>query len=195
MAPRERSTVKLTAAVLVSALLVAAGALASINGQDDQPAASAPEFQPIKATLDQLEWISGAWAGDALGGYAEEHWTSPRGDAMVGMFRLTGGDNKHDVSEFIMIEQAGEHIVYRFRHFGSGHKPWEDADKPLVFDLVELEKNKAVFHSSVQGDPRRLTYTRNDDALSIHVQGDDEDGALNRGFVVSLKRTRLGGSE
>ena len=145
----------------------------------------------LKATVDQLSWISGAWAGKGLGGTVEEHWTKPAGGSMVGMFRLIGGDHKMTVCELLMIEQHGEHVVYNFRHFGPGHKPWEELDKPLVFDLIRLTPTEAVFESSLQTDPKRLTYTRKDDTLSVRVQGETE-GVLGEGFTLNMTRTKLG---
>ncbi len=145
----------------------------------------------IETTLQQIAWISGAWAGKGLGGTVEEHWTKASGDSMVGMFRLVGADDKLTVCELLMIEQRGKHVVYSFRHFGPGHKPREELDKPLVFDLIRLTPNEAVFESSVQTNPRRLTYTRKDDTLSIRVQG-ETDGVLGDGFTLNMKRTKLG---
>ena len=145
----------------------------------------------IKATLQQIAWISGAWAGEGLGGTVEEHWTKPAGGSMVGIFRLVGADHKMKVCELLMIEQHGEHVVYNFRHFGPGHKPWEELDKPLVFDLIRVTPTEAVFESSVQTDPKRLTYARTADKLSIHVQG-ETDGVLGEGFTLNMARTKLG---
>ncbi len=157
------------------------------NVKSTQADASAP----IEATLQQIAWISGAWDGKGLGGSVEEHWTKPAGDSMVGLFRLVGADDTLTVCELLMIEQRGKHVVYSFRHFGPGNKPWEEPDKPLTFDLIRLTSNEAVFESSVQNDPKRLTYTRKDDTLSIRVQG-ETDGVLGDGFTVNMKRTKPG---
>ena len=145
----------------------------------------------LEATVQQIAWISGAWAGKGLGGTVEEHWTKPGGDSLVGVFRLIGADDKMKVCELLMIEQRGKQVVYSFRHFGPGNKPWEELDKPLVFDLIRLTPNEAVFESSVQTDPKRLTYTRNGDTLAIRVQG-ETDGVLGDGFTLNMKRTKLG---
>lgn len=143
----------------------------------------------IEATLQQIAWISGAWAGEGLGGTVEEYWTKPGGGSLVGVFRLIGSDHKMKVCELLMIEERGKHVVYSFRHFGPGHKPWEELDKPLVFDLIRLTPNEAVFESSVQTNPKRLTYTRTGDKLAIRVQG-ETDGVLGDGFTVNMKRTK-----
>ncbi len=149
------------------------------------------ESAGIEATVQQIAWISGAWVGKGLGGTVEEHWTKPGGGSLVGVFRLIGADQKMKVCELLMIEQRGKHVVYSFRHFGPGHKPWEELDKPRTFDLIRLTSNEAVFESAVQTNPKRLTYTRDDDKLAIRVQG-ETDGVLGDGFTLNMKRTKLG---
>ncbi len=165
--------------------------LAAHDPPKDTKSAQKVASAGIEATVQQLAWISGAWAGKGLGGTVEEHWTKPAGDSMVGVFRLIGADQKMIVCELLLIEQRGKHVVYSFRHFGPGNKPWEELDKPLVFDLIRLTPNEAVFESSVQTDPKRLTYTRTGDKLAIRVQG-ETDGVLGDGFTLNMKRTKLG---
>ncbi len=150
----------------------------------------AEDAKPVKAALSDIAWMTGAWSGPGLGGQTEEHWTAAGGGSMLGMFRLVTKDDKATVFELLLIEQEGEHVKYRFRHFGPGHKPWEKPDKPLEFDLIEVTESKAVFHSSVQTDPKRITYSRvGDDELRIRVQG-EKDGKLGAGFELVLKRTK-----
>lgn len=147
--------------------------------------------KPVKANLSEIAWMAGTWSGPGLGGQTEEHWTAPAGGSMLGMFRLLNKDDKATVFELLLIEQEGEHVKYRFRHFGPGHKPWEKPDKPLEFDLIEVSESKAVFHSSVQTNPKRITYSRvGDEELRIRVQG-EKDGELGAGFELVLKRTTL----
>ena len=71
-ATRNRSRIRSLSAVFVTALsLVALQALAEAVNHDDPPSPdTARELSPINATLDQLAWMSGAWAGPGLGGGA-----------------------------------------------------------------------------------------------------------------------------
>ncbi len=147
------------------------------------------DAKPVKAKVSDIAWVAGTWSGPGLGGQTEEHWTAPAGGSMLGMFRLVNEDGKATVFELLLIEQEGEHVKYRFRHFGPGHKPWEKPDKPLEFDLIEVSESKALFESSVQTNPKRITYRRvGDDELRIRVQG-EKDGKLGTGFELVLKRT------
>ena len=172
--------------------LVAVGAVAAFGvitqGEPSKPKGMAP----VSATLQDLAWMTGSWAGTGLGGRVEEHWTSADGQSMVGMFRLVGEKDGFQVAELMIIEQMGTHITYRFRHFGPGHKAWEETDKPLVFDLIRVSAREAVFHSAVQERPIRLTYRLLDEKrLDVHVQS-AEKGELADGFHVVMSRTVLG---
>ena len=187
----QRRTSEWNAVTCVALSCVGLMLLAAHAPPKDAKSTEEVESAGIEATLQQIAWISGAWAGKGLGGTVEEHWTKPAGDSMVGLFRLVGADSKLTVCELLMIEQRDKHVVYSFRHFGPGNKPWEELDKPLVFDLIRLTPNEAVFESSVQLDPKRLTYTRTDDTLAIRVQG-ETDGVLGDGFTLNMKRTKLG---
>ena len=154
---------------------------------------SAPvdDAKPVKAKLSDMAWMAGTWSGPGLGGQTEEHWTAPGGGSMLGMFRLVNKDGKANVFELLLIEQEGEHVKYRFRHFGPGHKPWEKPDKPLEFDLIEVSESRALFESSVQTNPKRITYRRvGDDELRIRVQG-EKDGKLGTGRELVWKRAGL----
>ena len=187
----QRRTSRWNAVTCVSLSCVGLMLLAAYAPPKDTKSTQEIASAGIEATVQQLAWISGAWAGKGLGGTVEEHWTKPGGDSLVGAFRLIGADDKMKVCELLMIEQRGKQVVYSFRHFGPGNKPWEELDKPLVFDLIRLTPNEAVFESSVQTDPKRLTYTHTDDKLAIRVQG-ETDGVLGDGFTLNMKRTKLG---
>jgi hypothetical protein len=157
-------------------------------GAGDDPAT----VEGAGSSIDSLEWMTGSWHGEGLGGRVEEHWSTARGASMIGMFRLVSAKGKTGVTEFMMIEQEDAGVKYRFRHFGAGHRPWEP-DAPLEFDLVESSKGKAVFHSSVQAKPKRLTYRLGEDgALSITVQN-EEQGELAPGFTLQLERSEIKG--
>jgi hypothetical protein len=138
-------------------------------------------------SVGDLGWMAGSWYGEGLGGRVEEHWAAPDGGTLMGMFRLVGADDETKVTEFMLIEQEETGVKFRFRHYGSGHRPWE-SDAPLEFDLVETGERRAVFHSSVQTQPRRLTYQLDGEGkLSITVQN-EKDGTLEPGFTLRLSR-------
>lgn len=74
---------------------------------------------PVKATIDQLGWIAGAWTG-ALGERTiEQHWSAPRGGSIVAMYRSIQGD-RPTLYELLAIEQDGEGLVLRIKHFAPG---------------------------------------------------------------------------
>lgn len=147
--------------------------------------------KPVEARVTDLAWMAGSWSGNALGGQVEEHWSTPRADTIMGMFRLVNGEGRATVYELLLIEQDGEHIAMRFRHFGPGHKAWEPLDQPLSFKVVRIGENEVVFENQgQQNKPRRMTYRRAGDKLTAHVQG-IADGQLDEGFHVRFSQTRL----
>jgi len=182
----------LTAFLAMTALTVVPGPAVPSAEDVPQPPGSYPAA-PITADVADLAWMSGAWSGSGLGGSVEEHWTAPAGGSMLGMFRLVSSENKATVFALLLIEQHGEHVVYHFRHFGPGHKPWEPLDRPLVLDLVRLKDKEAVFESSVQSKPRRLAFRRDGDRLFIRAQS-ERDGRLEDDLMLELRRIRPGDS-
>jgi hypothetical protein len=178
----------------VPACLAGVLVVTAINAANDDDTGvagdNAIDARPIDARLADLDWLTGSWTGEGLGGEVEEHWSKPAGGTMIGMFRLVVSGDTTRVSEFLMIEQEGDRVAYRFRHYGPRHVPWEK-EEPLVFDLVKLADREAVFHSSEQTNPKRLTYRRVGDHLTIHVQA-EENGQLTDGFTIQMKRGELG---
>ncbi|MBC9797966.1 DUF6265 family protein [Sinomicrobium weinanense] len=128
---------------------------------------------PSKAALADVSWISGHWKGEALGGIAEEIWSSPLGDSMMGSFKLVA-DNKVKFYELCTINQTGPTLLLRIKHFDNDMKGWEEKDQSEDFRLIKIEKNKAFFDG--------ITFEKvSDNELSIHVlfQESGEEATFN----------------
>lgn len=93
------------------------------------------------------------------------------GNSMMGSFRCVK-DGKPLFYEFMLIEQTDSVPVMYLRHFNPRSIAWEDKEKPNVYPLSVLEKNKAVFE---QADKKlRLKFVRKDEQhLTITL---DEEG-------------------
>ncbi len=172
---------------------VALAALVLIGATVTEPPAGAAAAErstatpaPINAKLADLAWLAGSWKGKGLGGEIEEHWTAPAAGTMAATFRLTSGDQTR-VLEFLLITQEAEHLMLRFKHFTPQYEVWEK-DRALEFHCIELTDREVVFHSAVQANPRRMTYTLlAEDRLRVVVQG-EEHGKLAAGFAVEFRR-------
>lgn len=106
----------------------------------------------------------------------EEVWSSPSGDALMGMFRLASG-GKTKLTEFMTIEKREAGIVLVMRHFSAGLIAREEKDAPLVWELERVEANHAVFHLAAEGS--RLDFARNDRTLVITLEK-TKDGKTTR---------------
>ena len=127
---------------------------------------------PAKASVDQVAWISGAWSGTLGDRTIEQHWMTPLGTSMVGMYRSIR-DNKVTLYELLAIEQDGEGLALRIKHFapGAGLVSQEAKDESANHTLVSVEQRKAVFEASTATGPVRVTFTSPDaSSLTIVVE-------------------------
>ncbi len=141
---------RMALAAVCGVWLTGGTALAQVSGL------SAP---PIKATIDQLEWIAGAWTG-ALGDRTiEQHWSAPLGGSIIAMYRSIQND-RATLYELLAIEQEGEGLVLRLKHFapGPGLVGQEATDESMNHSLVSVEGRTAVFEAAAAGGPVRVTF-------------------------------------
>lgn len=95
-------------------------------------------------SLNELKWLSGHWKGEAFGGAAEEIWSKPSSNSMMGMFRLQY-DNVDRLYEFLLIEQSGSGISMKFKHIKPGYDEIED--EPILLFLKNLNSAFAHFEN------------------------------------------------
>jgi hypothetical protein len=118
--------------------------------------------------IEDIAWIAGHWAGEALGGWCEEVWSEPQAGAMMGMFRHIR-ENKATFYEFVMIAPKDSNLVMRVKHFNPDLTGWEEKDKSEDFPLVKVLHQTAYFDG--------LTYQKEgDDDLIIYLVFKQKDG-------------------
>jgi hypothetical protein len=188
-------------ALLASVLVLTAAAALSARAVLRPTAPQSP--------FGDLAWLQGCWRSeDEHGGFEEETWSAPLGDAMVGAFRMAGAGGKVSMYELMAIELDGpaaheaasdgpiipgqergagpQRLVFRLRHFNRGLEPWKsEAAGPLSFTIQSLGENQAVFANPEPGFPRQVIYRRQGDVLTIRLvsgteQRQDLEFALNR---------------
>jgi hypothetical protein len=132
---------------------------------------------PVKASVEQLSWISGQWTGTLGDRTIEQHWMTPLGGSMVAMYRSIR-ENKATLYELLAIEQDGEGLVLRIKHFapGAGLVGQEAKDESANHALVGLESRKAVFEAATATGPVRVTFTSPDPAALKIVVERQRDG-------------------
>lgn len=171
---RQFFTHRAAAALMLVPMLTTAGVIGTgvrTSGQTAAPAAigSAPR---IKATLDQVAWIAGPWRGMLGDRLIEQHWMAPAANSMVAMYRSIQKE-RATLYELLAIEQDGESLMLRIKHFnpGAGLAGREAKDESIDHALVRVDGRTAVFEGTGADNPPRVTFTSPDpDTLTITVE-------------------------
>lgn len=115
-------------------------------------------FSTVMPPALELRWMSGHWRqvgpGDA---WAEEYWTEPRYDIMLGT-GLSGKGPKATSFEFMRIQ--GEDF------WGS-----PQGRPPVAFRIVEMERNWVAFENPKHDYPTRISYRREGRMLIATTSG------------------------
>jgi len=102
-----------------------------------------PDLRP-PATLDDVAWLAGSWAGEAFGGLFEEVWNPPSGGSMVGMFKTLNGDNVGFYELMLLVEEE-ESLSLKVKHFDSDFSAWEEQKDFVVFRFVRADERAIHF--------------------------------------------------
>lgn len=125
------------------------------------------------AKIEDVAWIAGNWAGEALGGWCEEVWSEPKGGSMMGMFRLVRNDNP-TFFEILTIVEEDSNLILRLKHFSPNLKSWEEKDETVDFPLVKVTDQMAYFSG--------ITFHRkSEDELIIYLAFKQKDGSFREG--------------
>lgn len=137
-------------------------------------------------SLGDVEWLAGAWRGGApgSGNDIQEHWMTPEGGVMTGMFRLVAGGAAR-VHEFMLLEEDDRGVAMRLRHFSAQMRPWEE--EPLVFRLERAAEGELDFVQESPPAPTRLEYRLVGDALTVTLIKEREGREPSR-TAFSMKR-------
>jgi hypothetical protein len=106
---------------------------------------------PVKATIADLAWISGNWAGTrGTGGSIsfEERWSPPKGGSMFATSRTVNRD-RLSAFEFLRIVERDGGLVYISQPNGGA---------PTEFVMSELTSKRAVFDNPRHDYPKRIVY-------------------------------------
>jgi hypothetical protein len=123
---------------------------------------AAESVRARQSSVTDLAWMAGSWAGSDGRVDHEEHWTAPRGAAMVGMHR-TIRDGRMVEFEFLRIEEQQGTLVYL--SMPSGRSP------ATPFALKTLEGERAVFETAAHDYPQRVIYWREANDLRARIEG------------------------
>jgi hypothetical protein len=122
---------------------------------------------PPAATVSDLAWMAGHYAGNTGNGTLEENWTEPEGGSMAALVRSTG-DGATNMIELIVIEEEGDSLTLRLKQWDPGMEP--RAEGFQVMELMEIGDKKVVFKNSGSGGLQQLAYSLAGDEFTISVQ-------------------------
>jgi hypothetical protein len=128
--------------------------IASLSGLISNPllaqeTRTAPDGHvPPPATLEQMGWLVGHWAGEGIGGQpAYESWLPPTGGTMVGTFVQQADAETIRFTEHLYLMEEEGTLVLRLKHFNADLTGWEEKDDMLTFRLIAMEPCAAYFRS------------------------------------------------
>ncbi len=105
-------------------------------------------FESPPATLAQVDWLVGQWAGDGIGGApAMESWLPPMGGTMVGTFVQETADGTIMFTEHMYLAEENGTLALKLKHFNADLTGWEEKDDMLTFRLVANEPCAAYFNA------------------------------------------------
>lgn len=122
-------------------------------------AAQSPARAP---RLADVAWLQGCWIAALPQRLIEEHWTAPRGGAMIGVSRTVRGDSLAGY-ELIILRQRDSTLEYEAHPSG----------QPVAtFTARSATETGVVFENPMHDFPQRVGYRRvGGDSLVAYVEG------------------------
>lgn len=130
------------------------------------------------ARIEDMAWLAGHWVGEGLGGVSEEVWSTPRGGAMMGAYRLVK-DDEPAFYEMLTIMEEGGSLVFRLKHFDADLTAWEEKEETVDFPLVALEETAVHFEG--------LSFHRQGGELTIYLALHQDDGSVREAVFTHEK--------
>ena len=121
------------------------------------------------ATIDQLSWMTGTYAGKLGANQLEENWIKAEGRSIAAMVRMTTGEGATSMFEMITIEEVDGSLVLHIQQWNPGFAPRTPA--PQKMELSMIADNHVHFTAVTEGGMKSLGYTRSGDSFTIHVEG------------------------
>ena len=137
-------------------------------------------FAGPPATIGQLDWMTGNWAGNLGPNQLEENWIASEGSSLMAAVRMTGADAT-SMFEMITIEEVDGSLVLHIQQWDPGMVPRTETAQEL--ELEEITANSVKFVDVSGFGMPTLGYSHPDsETFIIHV-GQDGGGT----FDIELK--------
>ena len=103
------------------------------------------DASPAPARINDARMLIGAWAGEGFGQRFEETWNAPSAGTMVGMFKVFDEEKGISFYELMVIEEVGESLVLKVKHFNADFTGWEEKDDYVSMPLVDRNESELHF--------------------------------------------------
>jgi hypothetical protein len=126
-------------------------------------------FAGPPATINDLAWMTGSWAGAVGANRLEERWTDGHSGSIAAVVRMTGSDATM-MYELITIEEVEDSLVLNLQQWDPGMQSRSDGPQTMVLDAIS--QNSVKFKAVGDTGPMiSLAYSRpGGDAFVIHVE-------------------------
>ncbi len=132
------------------------------------------------ANIQQLDWMTGNWAGNLGPNQLEENWIASEGSTLMAAVRMTGADAT-SMFEMITIEESEGSLILHIQQWDPGFTPRTETAQKL--ELAEITENSVKFEDVSGFGMPTLGYSHPDsETFIIHVG--QEDGST---FDIELK--------
>lgn len=129
---------------------------------------SGSSFAGPPATVADLAWMTGNWAGNLGPNQLEENWIMAEGGSIAAMVRITGAGTTNTF-EMITIEEVDGSLVLHIQQWDPGMVARTDG--PQEMELVEITENSVKFEATSEGGMASLGYSHPDaETFIIHVE-------------------------
>ena len=129
---------------------------------------------PVRASISQIAWLAGAWAGGGGAVVLEERWTPAAGGAMLAVSRTVKGD-RMVAFEFLRIVERDSTLIYIAQ---------PDGRPPTEFRLSAITPDSATFENKAHDFPKVIAYARKPDGTLVARVSDGNQ----KGEVFTFRR-------
>jgi Domain of unknown function (DUF6265) len=141
----------------------------TVTGAVVLAAAVLAQSVPVRASISQIAWLAGAWAGGGGAVALEERWTPAAGGAMLAVSRTVKGD-RMVAFEFLRIVERDGTLIYIAQ---------PDGRPPTEFRLSAITPDSATFENKAHDFPKVIAYARKPDGtLEARVSDGNQKGEV-----------------
>jgi hypothetical protein len=125
-------------------------------------------FAGPPATIANLAWMTGNWAGNIGPNQLEENWILGEAGSIAAMVRMTGNGST-SMFEMITIEEVDGSLMLHIQQWDAGMVARSEGAQEM--ELVEITANSVKFKATSEGGMASLGYSHPDaDTFIIHVE-------------------------